>query len=209
MKKNKRLDYTLIAEGYAEYAFIPVYLKLVAEQYGVQAVRSRLGFRGQDAGKSKVLKEAGSISNVAIQHDHQLILVGVDLDVVDHELEQPKHKAECERVIVALGKSYTNFGDRIICFVTVQAIEQWLSYQAYKVGLSGKGSPNSLESKTQAELKRLLYGAKGNGPTMSNVAERIASTADFDELAKQSRSFLHFHKQVTDFLTQYNKTQQQ
>lgn len=206
MKKGKRLDYTLIAEGYAEYAFIPTYLKLIAERHDVQAVRSRLGFRGQDAGKSKVLKEAGAISSVAIQQDHKLVLIGVDLDTADHETHQPKHTAECQKLMLALGKSYTNFGNRIVCFVTVQAIEQWLSYQAYKIGLCDKFSDKSLESKQQGELKKLLYGAKDNGPNMSTIAERIALSADFDELAKQSRSFAHFHKQVTDFLAQYNKT---
>ncbi|MCC5612624.1 hypothetical protein LC612_39515 [Nostoc sp. CHAB 5834] len=206
MKKNKRLDYTLIAEGFAEYAFIATYLKLVAEQYDVQAVRSRLGFKGQDAGKSKVLKEAGAISVVAIQQDNQLIIVGVDLDSADHETHQPKHTAECQKLTLALGKTYTNFGDRIVCFVTIQAIEQWLSYQAYKVGVSDKFSDKSLESKPQNELKKLMYGTKDNGPNMSDVAETIALVADFEELAKQSRSFKHFHKQVSAFLTTYNKT---
>ncbi|GAB3040678.1 hypothetical protein [Spirosoma pulveris] len=205
MKKDKRLDYTLIAEGFAEYAFIPTYLKLLAEQHNVQAVRSRLGFRGQDAGKSKVLKEAGAISVIAIQQNNQLVIVGVDLDMADHETHQPKHTAECQKLTLALGKSYTNFGNRIVCFVTVQAIEQWLSYQAYKVGLSNKFPDKSLESKPQSDLKKLLYGTKDNGLTMSNVAEKIALSADFEELAKQSRSFAHFHKQVADFLVQYNQ----
>lgn len=204
MKNNRRLDYTLIAEGYAEYAFIPTYLRLVAEQHEIQAVRSKLGFKGQDAGKSKVLKEAEPISTTAVQQNHQLIMVGVDLDAPDHEIEQPKHEAECRQVIEALGKSYKRYNDRIVYFVTVQAIEQWLAYQAYKVGLAEKFSVNSLESRQQGELKKLLYGERENGPNMDRVAEKIALAADFTELAKQSRSFAHFHNQVTTFLNSYS-----
>jgi hypothetical protein len=205
MKTNKRLDYTLIAEGYAEYAFIPTYLRLVATQHQVQAVKSNIGFKGQNAGKSKVLKEAELLSTAAILQNHQLIVIGVDLDAADHEREQPKHTAECDLLIKALGKSYKNYGDRIVHFVTVQAIEQWMAYQAYKIGLAEKFSENSQESKHQSELKKLLYGAKENGPNMDRVAEKIALSADFNELAKQSRSFAHFHKQITTFLDQYSK----
>ena len=42
---------------------------------------------------------------------------------------------------------------------------------------------------------------------MERVARDIAEKADFDELAKQSRSFAHFHDQVITFLEQYEKTQ--
>ncbi|QDK77472.1 hypothetical protein EXU85_02215 [Spirosoma sp. KCTC 42546] len=205
MKTNKRLDYTLIAEGYAEYAFIPTYLRLIAEQYKIQAVRSKLGFKGQNAGKSKVLKEAEPISTTAILQSHQLIVIGIDLDAVDYEQEQPKHTAECDLVLKALGKTHKNYGNRIVHFVTVQAIEQWLAYQAYKIGLAEKFLENSQESKHQSELKKLLYGPKDNGPNMDRVAEKIATSADFNELAKQSRSFAHFHNQVTAFLALYNK----
>ncbi|WP_018618169.1 hypothetical protein [Spirosoma luteum] len=203
---KKRLDYTLIAEGYAEYAFVPTYLKLVADQSGIQAVRSKLGFKGRDAGKSKVLQEADPISTVAILQNHQLIIVGIDLDGADHEVEQPRHTAECQTIVAALGKNYKIYPDRFVYFVTVQAIEQWLAYQAHKVGLAQKFPVNSLESKQQSELKKILYGQKDNGFTMDRVAENIASSADFEELSRQSRSFKHFHHQVVEFLTQYNKT---
>ena len=205
MKKSKRLDYTLIAEGYAEYAFLPTYLRIVAEDHQIQAVRSSLGFKGQNAGKSKVLKESEPITTVAIQKGNQLIIVGVDLDAPDYEIEQSKHKEECQTVIASLGKTYKKYGDRIIHFVSIQAIEQWLAYQAYRINLTSKFSNHSLESKSQNELKKLLYGSKDNGPYMDRIAEKVASSADYEELANQSRSFAHFHKQVVEFLDQYTK----
>ncbi|MFD2571433.1 hypothetical protein ACFSUS_12360 [Spirosoma soli] len=207
MKKNLRLDYTLVAEGYAEYSFIPTYLRLMALQFGVQVVPSKLGFKGEKAGKSKVLKEAKAIFTTAIGQGHQLLIVGVDLDEADHEKEQPKHTAECKSLLNSLGKVHENYGNRIIHFVSVQAIEQWMAYQSYRVNIGEKCAPNSLESKSQHELKRRLYGERDNGLVMERVSDKIASAADFDELAKQSRSFAHFHNQVITFLDQYNKTQ--
>lgn len=208
MKKTNRLDYILVAEGYAEYSFIPACLNLIGARYGVQLVRSKLGFKGQRAGKSKVLQEAGVIFTTAIQQGHHLLVVGVDLDAADYEPEQPKHEAECKILLKALGRSYEKYSERIVHFVPVQAIEQWMAYQAYQVNLDEKHAPNSLESKSQNELKRRLYGEKENGLIMERVAVKIAEKADFAELAKQSRSFAHFHKQVIDFLEQYNKTTQ-
>jgi len=205
MKKSKRLDYTLVAEGYAEYSFIPAYLQKLALGYDIQPVPGRLGLKGQKAGKAKVLQDVGKIFIAAIQQDHQLLIAGVDLDAPDHEPEQPKHTVQCKLLIEAFGKSYQTYGNRIVHFVTVQAIEQWLAYQAYQVGIANKFNPNSLEGKAQGELKKLLYGEKETGPKMDQIARIIAEKADFNELAKQSRSFNHFHKQITTFLTQYSK----
>ncbi len=205
MSMNKRLEYTLIAEGYAEYGFIPIYVNRVFLQFNVLVKRSRLGFKGRDAGKSKVLKDAEDICTVAIQANHFLIIVGVDLDVPDHTLE--RHDKECKAIIEATGENYKKHSRRIVHYVPVQAIEHWLTYQAYRVGLAQKFVDNGVEAKSQDELKQLLYKGRDNGPNMDKVAQAIAEKADFDELAKQSKSFAHFHKQVTDSLQQYNKTQ--
>ncbi|KAA9347123.1 DUF4276 family protein [Larkinella humicola] len=205
MKRNKRLNYTIIAEGYTEYKFIPLYLRQVAEKVDIQVVRSSLDLKGKQPSKSKVLQEASKLCNLAIQQNHHLIIAGVDLDEADHESELPLHSAVCENLKIKL-KIYSQYKNRIILFVPMQAIEHWLGYQAYKVGKANKFANNSLESKPQGELKRILYGNKEDGRTMETVAEKIAIAADFDELAKQSRSFDHFHKQIVTFLASYNNT---
>ncbi len=203
MRKIPRLNYTLIAEGYAEYSFIPTYLRLIALEHGIQSVPSSLGFKGRDAGKSKVLQEAARICTIAIQQDNQLVIIGIDLDSADHEQEQPKHTAECKVVVEAVGRAYKEYGLRIKHYVPVQAIEHWMAYQAYKVGLAAKFAENGVEGKEQNELKRLLYKGNNSGPNMDRVAKAIAEKADFDELAKQSRSFAHFHKQIVGFLENF------
>ncbi len=208
MIRRKRLDYTLVAEGFAEYAFIPTYLRLVAETYDVQAVPSKLDLKKKQPSKSKVLQEAGKLCIAAMQAEHHLFVAGIDLDKADHEVHLPEHEAECTKLSDAMGKTYAKFADKIILYVPVQAIEHWLVYQAHKLDVKVKYPtfPNySIESKPQGELKEILYRGNENGDQMERLAKVIAESADFAQLAKQSRSFAHFHKQVHTFLTEYMK----
>lgn len=165
MKNKKRLDYTLVAEGFAEYTFIPIYLRRVAESYSIQVVQSKLDLKKKQPSKSKVLQEAGKLCIAAMQESHDLFIAGIDLDCPDHESHQPQHGAECSKLSSAMGKVYTLFKNKIVIYVPVQAIEHWLAYQAHNVDSKAFSnySPHSLESKSQDELKRLLYkGKEGN-----------------------------------------------
>ncbi|MEZ0483680.1 hypothetical protein [Fibrella aquatica] len=204
MKKIKRLDYTLIAEGFAEYAFISTYLRVIAEGYNVQAVQSQIASKNKRLGKSRVLSEAGKFCTAAITEDHNLVLVGVDLDRADHQKEQLLHKAECKKLSEAMGRVYIDYGDIIVLYVPVQAIEHWLAYQAYKINLIDSITANGVESRPQSELKKVLYRGKEDQFTIEKIAKEIAKKADFDELAKQSRSFCHFHEQVRAFLISFS-----
>ncbi|MCY7356758.1 MAG: DUF4276 family protein [Rudanella sp.] len=206
MKNKKRLDYTLVAEGFAEYAFIPTYLRIVAEQYNVQAVPSKLDLKKKQPSKSKVLQEAGKLCIAAMQANHDLFIAGIDLDKPDHEKTQPVHELECTILSTAIGKTYKAHSNKIVIYVPVQAIEHWLAYQAHKLDTKPTFptfADNGVESKSQDELKQLLYKGNDNGDFMERTAKAIAEKADFAQLAKQSRSFGHFHKQVTEFLTTF------
>lgn len=204
MKNKKRLEYTLIAEGFAEYAFIPTYLRRLAEGYNVQAVQSRISIKNKQSNKSKVLAEAGTFCTAAINEEHDLFIAGIDLDRADYEDEQPYHTAECKKISDAMGKVYTAYKNIIILYVPIQAIEHWLYYQAYKSGLSDSVSANGAERKSQAELKKILYRGKEDQFSMEKVAKAIAEKADFEELTRQSRSFCHFHNQVEAFLADFS-----
>lgn len=198
----KKQVYTLAAEGFAEYAFIPTYLKRVAAPFNIQLVRSKLDLLKKQPSKSKVLAEAEKMCIAAMQDEiNFLFIAGIDLDEPDHETDQPVHAAELHKLKTALKSVWKNYGDKIILFVPVQAIESWLAYQHHKV--SGSTCPNkySQESPSQKDLKIRLYGAsEPDEGRMVKVAKSIAEKADFTELATQSRSFKHFHDQVTAFL---------
>jgi hypothetical protein len=200
------LVYTLVAEGFAEYSFIPVYLKRVLGEKGLQIKRSSLDLLKKQPSKSKVLLEAEELCLKALRDEGQTFcIVGVDLDGPDQTDEQKEHADECSKLQKALGSAYKKYGDKIVLYIPVQAIEHWLAYQAYQLKINQKPASGSLEKLHQKELKRLLYGDEDNRRKMQSVAQSIAEKADFDELARQSRSFKHFHQQVVQFVQQYSK----
>lgn len=202
------LVYTLVAEGFAEYSFIPVYLKRLAAEKGLQIKRSSLDLLKKQPSKSKVLYEAEELCLKALRDEKQsFCIVGVDLDKADHTDEQHEHTAECNKLTKALGTAYKTYKGQIYIYVPVQAVEHWLMYQAYRVKSIDKPSKDSVEKEPQGKLKKLLYDGKDDRRKMQAVAQAIAEKADFNELAKQSKSFAHFHQQVITFLNQYNKTQ--
>lgn len=204
MTVKNRLDYTLVAEGYAEYAFIPVYIRRMADIYAIQSVKSPLGLRPGKSNKSEVYLECQDILKDSINKQYDLFIVGVDLDKPDHDQDQPVHTAECDKLVTALGKPYQRFSDRIIIYVPVQAIEHWLIYQVHKINRTKTIVSDSVESAHQDKFKEQLYKGRRDGDAMQQVARKIAEEADFDELAKQSKSFCHFHEQVKSFLASFS-----
>ncbi|WP_375448303.1 hypothetical protein [uncultured Fibrella sp.] len=204
MTVKNRLEYTLVAEGYAEYAFIPVYMRRMADRYAIQAVKSKLGLRPGKSNKSEVYLEYQDILKDSINRQYDLFIVGVDLNEPDREQDQPVHRKECDKLIAALGKPYQRFSNKIVLYVPVQAIEYWLIYQLHKVQAMKTTVSNSVKSAHQDKFKEQLYKNRRDGDAMQQVAKEIAEKADFDELAKQSCSFCHFHEQVTAFLTLFS-----
>ncbi|GAB4045797.1 hypothetical protein [Spirosoma litoris] len=202
------LVYALIAEGFAEYSFIPVYVKRLATEKGLQVKRSSLDLLKKQPSKSKVLQEAEELCLKALRDEEQdFCIIGIDLDGPDQTDEQNEHTLECTKLNKALGTAYKRYKEHIIVYVPIQAIEHWLAYQAYHLKINEKPTKGVLEKLHQKELKRLLYRDKDDRRKMQSIAQDIAEKADFNELAKQSRSFSHFHKQVTAFLDQYSQQQ--
>ncbi|MBD2754549.1 DUF4276 family protein [Spirosoma validum] len=202
------LVYTLVAEGFTEYTFIPIYLKRVAAEKTLQIKRSSLDLLKKQPSKSKVLVEAEDLCLKALRDENQAFcIVGVDLDGPDQTDEQQEHVKECDKLIKALGSAYkpNTYKARIAIYVPIQAIEHWLIYQAYHSKLIDKPVANSIEKESQDKLRKLLYGSKDDRRQMQSIAQTIAEKADFNELAKQSRSFAHFHNQIIAFLEQYSK----
>jgi hypothetical protein len=202
MSKPRTILYTLIAEGFTEYKFISVYLFRLADSMGLRVKRSSVDLLKSQPSKSRVLTGVYRLGITALQEEnHNLFVVGVDLDQPDHTPEQRHHAAQLDELSAALKSLRKAYSDRIVLYVPVRAIESWLAYQAYKTNGSACPSAHSMESKQQNELKAMLYGNKNAKILkMESVAKAIAEKADFDELARQSRSFKHFHDQVIDFL---------
>ena len=205
-----KLVYTLVGEGFAEYAFIPIYLDRMAENVPVQFVKSKIRIAvSANPSASKVIEKSKQLCEQAlVGARNELFIIGVDLDEADFPPELIYHKKRIAQLSAPLNNLIKTFGKKIVLFVPIQAFDHWLYYQYYKVNSKiSKPSSNSLEAKHQEEIKAKLYGNKeADRRTMEKIAKTVAEKADFDELAKQSRSFDHFHKQIVTFLASYNNT---
>lgn len=203
----KKLIYTLLGEGIAEDAFIPAYIQSVAKVKNIQTVRSRLKIStSSKPSMSKVLDHLESFCiQSLVQNNEQLFIAGIDLDKPDHTDKQELYKARIQELKNKLGTLYGKYENKIILFVPVQCIDHWLYYQYYKIDKSEKPSNNSLESQSGKEIKKMLYGNRRDGGQIKEITAKIIKDCDFDELAKQSRSFRNFHEKVTKFIDQLLK----
>lgn len=92
----------------------------------------------------------------------------------------------------------------VVLMLPVQCIEYWLWY--IKRHQEEPGKNTQLESQTRFSAKQAVYGETNLVSKQILIADGILSDLDASWLEQRSESFKHFHKQVTSFLTTYNKT---
>ena len=202
----KKITYTLLGEGYAEYAFLEIYLKRVfaIQHTDIQIVSSKL--MKPSGGKSNSSRVLSNLKNLCFKsfvsrNDIQLFIAGIDLDQADPDPDLLKYKARVKEMTDKLGKELLNkYKDKIILFVPIQAIDYWILYQSYHLKNEIKSKENSLESTTKDATKKKLYGININETKIKKIAKEVAEKADFEELAKQSKSFKTFHEQIVKFI---------
>jgi hypothetical protein len=203
---SRILRYTLIAEGFAEYEFIPAYIDWVARQVGdIQAIRTKIQLAiSKNPSVSKVVQEAATYCVQSFsdrKNPCDLFIAGIDLDTTDFTDDLEYHAERLKKIQNAMGKVYQRYKDSIILYVPIQAIDCWIHY------VQQDATPNSLESTFKNETKHKVYGHRQDRQQIEKVAREAANKADFEKLARQSRSFKHFHNQVVQFLQVYSKTE--
>ena len=206
---SKKLTYTLLGEGYAEYVFLEIYLRRMYAEYkpDTQLVSSRL--MKPSGGKSSSSQVLANIQKLCIKSfisrdDIQLFIAGIDLDQADNDPDLMKYKARIKEMTDKLGKElYGQYKNQILLFAPIQAIDYWILYQFYRLKKEIKTTDNSLESSVKDVTKKRLYGANANKTKIEKIAKDVADKADFEELAKQSKSFKLLHEQVKLFIEKY------
>lgn len=202
---SKTLRYTLVSEGFAEYQFIPAYVEWAAKQIGdLQVVKNDIQIAiTKNPSLSKVLQEAATLCSRSFADEKKpchLFIAGIDLDEPDFTDDLELHSKRIRELKEKMGKVYKQYEDRTILYVPIQAIDCWVHYVQHNA------TANSLESTGKDETKKKVYGDKNpNRQRIEKVVREAATKADFAKLAKQSRSFAHFHKQVMAFLDKYSK----
>lgn len=202
---SKLLRYTLVSEGFAEYKFIPAYIEWAAKQTGdLRVVRTNIQIPiTKNPSVSKVLQEAGKFCAQSFADNRNpchLFIAGIDLDGPDFTDDLENHSKRLRELKERMGKVYRQYEDRTILYVPIQAIDCWVHY------VQQRATANSLESTGKDETKKKVYGEKNpDRQRIEKIVSEAATKADFASLAKQSRSFAHFHNQITDFLAQFSK----
>lgn len=189
---TKRITYTLISEGIAENCFIPNYLKTIADKNGITLTKSKKEIkRSSNPSKSKVIKNIYKLAIESLIIDNEdLFIAGVDLDQPDHTLEL--HTKEINLLKTELKDLREH--QKIVLFVPIQAFDTWLLYHQ-------KPKANGLEATNCSDIKKHLYGISNpDGATIEKVCNKILPSMDFGKLAKLSKSFKHFHDQVSKVL---------
>ncbi len=201
------LRYTLIGEGFAEYEFIPAYMAWIATTFasGMQVNRTRVQIAiTKNPSVSKVLQEAGTLCARSFTDERDpcdLCIIGIDLDKPDHTDDLDYHTERVRELQDRMGKVYRSYKDRIILYVPIQAMDCWVGY------VQQNATANSLESTAKDDTKKRVYGRSNpDRQQIKKVVQEAVSKANFAKLAKQSRSFGHFHEQVQAFLVAYTKT---
>jgi hypothetical protein len=205
---KNHLRYTLIAEGFAEYKFIPAYMEWVGANHKplpLKISRTRIQIPvTKNPSVSKVLELAGQYAAQSFTDDREpcdLCIVGIDLDKPDHTDELEYHAQRLKELEDSMGKVYRNYKNQIQLYVPIQAIDCWVSY------IQQQATPNSLESTSKHETKKRVYGSSNpDRQRIENTVKDVVARADFAQLAKQSRSFRHFHQQILNFLTNYTSS---
>ena len=203
---SKLLRYTLVGEGFAEYQFIPAYMNWAAQQTGnLKVVRTNIQIAiTKNPSLSKVLQQAGTLCARSFADNRDpcdLFITGIDLDEPDFTDDLELHGKRIRELKDRMGKVYKQYEDRTILYIPIQAIDCWVHY------VQKRATVNSLESVGRDETKRKVYGEKNpDRQRIEKVVREAATRADFTELTKQSRSFAHFHKQVTGFLETYTSS---
>jgi hypothetical protein len=202
MSKQK-LTYTLISEGFAEYEFIPAYVNWIVKRQFVdcQVVQTNIRIAiSKNSSVSKVLQSAATFCEQSFadtRNPCDLFIIGIDLDEPDFTDELDLHTKRLQELKEKMGKVYRLYEGQIVTYVPIQAIDYWIRYAQQDA------TPNSLESAGINETKQKIYGEKNpDRQKISKVVKAVAEKADFDRLARQSRSFARFHQQMVNFLSQ-------
>ena len=123
-----------------------------------------------------------------------ILFIGRDVDT-EHRptirIKQEQYASRCK-------------GHPAILMLPVQCIEYWLWYLKRQESEPGKNSP--LESYPRSEAKKAVYGDTKVVHKQVVIANSVLLNLNVDWLESRSDSFKHFNQQVTNFLTQYNKT---
>ncbi|MGF7215851.1 hypothetical protein GGR92_001991 [Spirosoma lacussanchae] len=186
------ITYGFFGEDEAQRNFLEKYLHQTFPDTFIEDENERWRFRAGNSTQVDVLLPDALRQRALLSLD--VLFVGRDIDT--------EHKPTiATRLDLYAGKCK---GHPAVLMLPVQCIEYWLWYIKRHREEPGRNTP--LESQPRSLAKQAIYAGTKLVARQVEFANDILVDLDVSWLESRSDSFRHFHKQVTDFLSQYNKT---
>ncbi|MFN8437098.1 MAG: hypothetical protein U0V72_05600 [Cytophagales bacterium] len=116
-----------------------------------------------------------------------LFVVGLDLESQD----ETKYRNDLEELMVH--KTFANFRDKSIIYISVQCIESWLYCLKYRIENSSKTKSQTFEEIDRGVAKTYIYGkSKPSSDLQKSKILEITNEMDLEYLKNQSYSFREF-----------------
>lgn len=188
---NRIITYGFFGEDAAQRNFLEKYLDQQHPDTFIEDENERWRFKATNGPQVDKLLPDALRQRVIIGLN--VLFVGRDIDT-EHKptikIRQNQYESKCT-------------GHPTVLMLPVQCLEYWLWYIKRYQEEPGKNSP--LESYPRFAAKQAIYGDTKVVSKQVVIANAILSNLDVNWLESRSDSFKHFHKQVTSFLSEYNK----
>ncbi|AUD03198.1 hypothetical protein [Spirosoma pollinicola] len=193
---SKTFTFGFLGEDVAQKNFLVHYLE--SQYKGVFSEVTEFGWRVKANTKDEVDANLQAALLFKIRFGLDVLFIGRDTDS-----SEKKSVESCREKIANPFKGQSG----VIFMIPIQCIEHWLWYLKWKRDNSGSTKNEPLESFKRTQAKNVVYGEKAKAETRMHLANSLLADLDVTWLESRSESFRHFHRQVTDFLTQYAKGQ--
>ena len=189
---NRIITYCFFGEDNAQRNFLEKYLHQQYPNTFIEDETERWRFKATNGNQvDKLLPDAL----------RQRTILGLDILFVGRDVDT-EHKP----TIRIRQDHYTSrcTGHPAVLMLPVQCIEYWLWY--IKRHREEPGKNTLLEPQPRSSAKHAIYADTKLVAKQVEMANDILINLDVYWLEQHSESFKHFHKQVLEFLDQYNRT---
>ncbi|RIV18921.1 hypothetical protein DYU11_25815 [Fibrisoma montanum] len=189
---SKIITYAFFGEDEAQRNFLEKYLNQQYPNTFIEDENERWRFKAGNG------KQVDSLLPEALR---QRALLGLDVLFVGRDIDT-EHKP-----IIAIRQNHYAGKCKdhpAVLMLPVQCIEYWLWYIKRHSEEPGKNTP--LEPQPRSSAKQAVYAGTKVAAKQVEIANDILVHLDVEWLEQRSESFKHFHKQITAFLNEYNKT---
>ncbi|GAB3644005.1 hypothetical protein [Spirosoma arcticum] len=190
---SRIITYGFFGEDTAQRNFLTKYLTHQYPNTFIEDENERWRFKARNRDQVDAFLPEALLQKVILRLD--VLFVGRDIDT-SHEPTIKTRREEFEKKCIG--------HHPVVLMLPVQCVEHWLWYIKRRREEPGRNTP--LEPQPRTSAKQAIYADTKLVAKQVVIANDILVDLDVSWLEQRSESFKHFHKQLIDFLDQYDKT---